>query len=133
MFLRFIRNQTYRIFSFLHISLTNHRNFRNWHQHFYSRSGSYKIHALSIYKCLVYRSHENIDYLVNHIQPNFNPFPKHGLIYVRCYFKAFIKGNASVDISTSLWRVAIFSAINVRYYFKPSVNKLKGVDISTLL
>ena len=58
-----------------------HRNFRNWHQLFYNRSGSYKIHALSISNFLVYRFHGNIDYFENHIQPNFNPFPKTGVIF----------------------------------------------------
>ena len=32
-------------FLFLHISLAIHRNFRNWHQFFYNKSGSNKIHA----------------------------------------------------------------------------------------
>ena len=49
-----------------------HRNFRNWHQLFYNRSGSYKIHALPVSSFLVYRFHGNIDYLENLIQPNFN-------------------------------------------------------------
>ena len=48
MFSRFIRRQTYRIFSFLYISHTIHRNFRNWHQLFYKRSSSCKIRALPL-------------------------------------------------------------------------------------
>ena len=39
MFLRFNRNQIYRIFLFLCISLAIHHNLRNWHQLFYNRSG----------------------------------------------------------------------------------------------
>jgi len=49
MFSRFIRNQTYRILLFLHIPHAMHRNFRNWHPISYNRSGSYKIHVLSIF------------------------------------------------------------------------------------
>ena len=48
-FSRFIGNQTYRIFLFLHIPLAIHRNFKNWPQIFYNRSGWYKIHALSVF------------------------------------------------------------------------------------
>ena len=43
--------------------LAIHCNFRNWHQLFYNRSGSYKVHALQFSITLVYRFHENIDYL----------------------------------------------------------------------
>ena len=53
-----------------------HRNFRNWHQLFYNRSGSYKIHALPVSSFLVYRFHGNIDYLENLIQPNFNSWSR---------------------------------------------------------
>ena len=77
MFSRFIRIK-HREFLFLYIAI--HRNFRNWHQIFYNRSGLYKIHALPIFIFLVYRFHGNIDYLKKHIQQNFNLFPKTGLI-----------------------------------------------------
>ena len=53
----------------------------NWYELFYNRSGSYLIHALLISNFLVYRFHGNIDYLENHIQSNFNPFPKTGVIF----------------------------------------------------
>ena len=62
-FSRFIRNQTYRILLFLHISLAIQPNFRNWHKFFYNRSGSNKILALPISNFLVYRLHGNIDHL----------------------------------------------------------------------
>ena len=65
---------------FLHIPLALPRNFRNWYQIFYNRSGSYKIHALPIFIFLVYRLHGDIDYCKKHIQPNFNFFPKTGVI-----------------------------------------------------
>ena len=65
MFSRFIRNQTCIFSLFLHISLAIHRNFRNRHQIFCNRSGSYKIHALPIFIFLVYRFHGNIDHLKN--------------------------------------------------------------------
>ena len=79
-FSRFV--QTYRMFSFLHISLAIHYNFRNWHQLFYNRSSSYKIHALPISNFLVYRFHGNIDYLENNIQSNFTySFLKTGVIF----------------------------------------------------
>ena len=67
MFSRFIRNQTYIIFSFLPISFTMHRNFRNWHKLFYNRSGSHEVYTLPISNFLVYRFHGNIDYLENHM------------------------------------------------------------------
>jgi len=47
------------------IPLAMHRNFRNWHQLFSNRSGSYKIHASPVFSFLVYRFHGNIDYLKN--------------------------------------------------------------------
>ena len=81
MFSRFTRNQTYRIFLFLHIPLAIHHNFRNWHQIFYNRSSSYKIHIYQVLYFLVYHFHGNINYLKKHIQPNFNLFPKTGFIF----------------------------------------------------
>ena len=80
MFLQFIQNPTYRIFLFLHIPLAIHHNFRNWHQIFYNRSSSYKIHIYQFLYFLVYHFHGNINYLKKHIQPNFNLFPKTGVI-----------------------------------------------------
>ena len=71
MFTRFIWNQTYRIFLFLHISLAIYRNFKNWHQIFYNTFGWSKIYALSIFDFLVSRFHGNIDYLKK--QPNYFP------------------------------------------------------------
>ena len=68
MFSRFIRSQTYIIFVFLHIKNAIHCNFRNWHQLFYKRSISCKIHALPLSNVfLVYRFCGDIDYLENHI------------------------------------------------------------------
>ena len=81
MFSQFIRNQTYTIFLFLYIPFAIHGNFRNCHQLFYNRSGSYKIRALPIFIFLVYRFHGNIDYLKKHIQPNFIIFPKTVVIF----------------------------------------------------
>ena len=46
-----------------------------------SFSVSYKIHALLIFNFLVYLFHKNVDFLENHIQPNFNLFPKTGIIF----------------------------------------------------
>ena len=69
-----------RIILFLHVPLPIHHNFRNWRQIFYNRSGTYKIHALQIFIFFVYRFHGNIDYLKKHNQPNFNIFPKTGMI-----------------------------------------------------
>jgi len=63
------------------IPLAIHRNFRNCHQLFYNRSGSYKIHTLSTFIFLVHRFHGNIDYLKKHIQPNFKLFSKPGVIF----------------------------------------------------
>ena len=60
----------------MHILLAMRRNFRNWHQIFDKRSGSYKIHALPIFIFLVYQVHGKIDYLKKHMQPNFNLFFK---------------------------------------------------------
>ena len=81
MFLRFIPSQTYKIFLILLVPLAIPRNFRNWHQLFHNRSGSYKIHALSISIFLVHRFHGNIDYPKKHIQPNFNLISKSGVIF----------------------------------------------------
>ena len=62
------------------------------HQLFYNRSGSYKIHVLPVLNFLVYRFHENMDYLKTHIQPNFNPFPAtHVIFYIHQIKKRLIK------------------------------------------
>jgi len=78
---RFIQNQTYIIFLFFRIPLAVHPNFKNWHQLFYNRSDWKTIHALLIIIFLVYHFHGNIDNLKKHIQPNFNLFPKPGVIF----------------------------------------------------
>lgn len=36
-------------FLFMHVTLTKHHNLRNWYLLFYNRTGSNKIHALSIF------------------------------------------------------------------------------------
>ena len=53
------------------------------YQLFYNRSSSYKIHALPISISLAYRYRfqANVDYFENHIQPNFNSFPRAGVIF----------------------------------------------------
>ena len=56
-----------------------------------NRSGSYKIHAVTISKFLVYRFYGNIDCLGNHIQPNLNSFPKTGVIFTSIKSKKLMK------------------------------------------
>ena len=73
MFSRFIRDQTYRVFSFLHISLGISFPIKDLVRT--------TFHALPISNVLVYRFHGDIDCLENHNQPNFNSFPKNTVIF----------------------------------------------------
>ena len=60
--------------------LAIHCNFRNWHQLFYNRSGSYKVHALQFSITLFIASMEISLIFKKRTQPNFNPFSPTGEI-----------------------------------------------------
>ena len=96
--------------------------FRNWHKFLYKSSGSFPISNF-----LLYRFHENIDYLENHIQPDFNRFSKTGVIFTSFRLREVWYGKRNMQ---ELKKSLCLTSKKSRKHFKPCrlFNEIKWTE-----